>query len=170
MNMAATRTHTATFTINQARYITSKIKADLKLLQKAYGDLSDSRIHDFGEEAALLLRDGYLGTVTYGYRRNGDWILALHYVARRDGTLEADDRAGRVPRQVDVSGAGFYSYLTCSPAWDNLTRAQQQAVGAELPISRSSASPPGASGGYWSTDRTYSSKGTGVTRSTFQPL
>ena len=108
--------------------------------------------------------------MTYGYRRNGDWILALHYVPRRDGTLEADDRAGRVPRRVDITGATFYSYLTYSPAWDNLTWDQQQAVKVELPISRTSADPSGTSGGYWTTDRTYSSGGTGVTRSTFRPL
>ena len=117
-----------------------------------------------------MLRDGYLGEVTYGYRRNGNWILALRYVARGDGTLDADDRAGRVPRGVDVSGAEFYSYLTYSRAWDKLSWDERQAIKATLPVTRTPGTSPGATGGYWTTDRTYSSNGTGVARSTFRPL
>ena len=168
--MAGTTTRTATFTISNARYIASKVKTDLKLLQRIYGSPSDSGIEDFGEEAALLLRDGYLGTVTYGYRRNGNWILALRYVAQSDGTLAQDDRAGKVIRGVNVIGASFHSYLTYSATWWDLTPTQRQAVKAKLPIKRQTADPPGTSGGYWSTDKSYSSKGTGVARSTFRPL
>ena len=168
--MTTTRTLTATFTITHARYVTSKIKTDLKLLQKAYGDPTDLRINDFGEEAALLLRDGYLGEVTYGYRRNGNWILALRYVGQSDGTLEADDRAGKVPRGVDVSGAGFYSYLIYSQAWYKLSQDKQQTLEQTLPIKRTPGEPLGTNGGYWTTDRTYSSNGIGVARSTFQLL
>ena len=168
--MTATRTYTATFNINHARYVTSKVKTDLKLLQGAYGAPSDSSIDDFGEEAALLLRDGYLGTVTYGFRRHGNWVLALHYVAQNDGTLADDDRAGRVPRGVDINGAVFHSYLTYSGAWHVLTWEQKQSVEASLPLNRTSADPPGTSGGYWTTDKSYSSNGTGVGRSTYRPL
>ncbi len=168
--MTTTRTVSATFTIARARYVTSKIKTDLKLLQKAYGYPSDARIEAFGEEAAILLRDGYLGEVIYGYRRNGNWILALSYVARGDGTLDADDRAGRVSRGDDVSGAVFHSYLTHSRAWDKLTWDERRAIEAKLPVTRTSGEPPGTTGGYWRTDRTYSSNGTGVARSTFRSL
>ena len=168
--MTSTRTTTATFTIARARYVTSKIKTDLKLLQKAYGDPPDPEIDDYGEEAAILLRDGYLGEVIYGYRRNGNWILALRYVGRSDGTLEADDRAGRVPRGVDTNGAAFHSYLTPSRAWNNLSRDQQQAIEERLPVSRTPGEAPGTGGGNWAADRMYSSNGSGVARSTFRSL
>ena len=168
--MAATTTHTATFTISNARYIASKVKTDLKLLQRIYGSPSDSGIEDYGEEAALLLRDGYLGTVTYGYRRNGNWILALRYVAQSNGTLAQDDRAGKVSRGINIIGASFSSYLTYSTKWETLTQAEKQAVKAKLPVKRQTADPPGTSGGYWSADNTYSSKGNGVKRSTFRLL
>ena len=71
--MSMTSTRTSTFTIANARYVTSKIKADLKLLQRAYGSPTDADIEAYGEEAAQLLNGGYLGTVTYGFRRNGSW-------------------------------------------------------------------------------------------------
>jgi hypothetical protein len=163
-------TSTSTFTIANARYVTSKIKADLKLLQRAYGDPSNTAIDAYGEEAAHLLNEGLLDTVTFGYRRNDAWILALSYTARSDGTLSADDRAGHIPRGADVAGASFYSYLTYSAKWSELTVAEQQAVESTLPVDRTPAAEPGTIGGYWTDGKSYSSNGSGVARRTFRPL
>ncbi len=66
--MTATATRTATFTITDARYVGAKIGTDLRLLNILYGRPSLESLADFAEEAALLLRDGYLGTVDYGFR------------------------------------------------------------------------------------------------------
>ncbi len=168
--MSMTSTRTSTFTIANARYVTSKIKADLKLLQRAYGSPTDAGIEAYGEEAAQLLNGGYLGTVTYGYRRNGSWVVALRYTARSDGTLTADDRAGGIPRGVDISGAQFYSYLTYSTKWDSLPISERNRIESLLPISRTTGPEPGTSGGYWSADRRYSYNGTGVSRGAFRTL
>ena len=168
--MTQTGTRTSTFNISQARYVTSKLMTDLRLLQGAYGEPSDGDIVDYGEEAALLLRDGLLGEVTYGFLRAGNWVVALRYVARTDGTLQSDDRAGRIPRRVDVSGARFYSYLSYSAGWNLLSWFQQKQVQEALPIDRVTAAQPGTSGGLWISDKAYSSNGSGVGRSTFRPL
>ena len=168
--MSMTSTRTGTFTIANARYVTSKIKADLKLLQRAYGSPTDADIEAYGEEAAQLLNGGYLGTVTYGYRRNGSWVVALRYTARIDGTLTADDRAGGIPRGVDISGAQFYSFLTYSTKWYSLPISERDRIESLLPISRTTAPEPGTSGGYWSADRSYSYNGTGVARGAFRTL
>lgn len=169
--MTTSLSYTTTFSITNARYVTSKIKTDLRLLQRFYRKPSDEDVDDYDEEAAQLLAKGYLDTVTYGFRRNGLWIPpTLRYVARNDGTLASDDRAGRVPAGLNVSGASFYSYLTYSSKWDRLTAPEQQAVKDSLPVKRSGAPEPGSSGGYWAGDRTYSSNGSGVGRSTLRPL
>ena len=70
-----------------------------------------------------LLKAGYLGTVTYGFRRNGNWIEpTLRYTARDlSGASANDDDPGRVRPGANITGATFYSYLTYSPAWDQLT-------------------------------------------------
>ena len=168
--MSMTSTRTSTFTIANARYVTSKIKADLKLLQRAYGSPTDADIEAYGEEAALLLKDGYLGTVTYGYRRDGSWVVALRYTAQANGTIAADDRAGGIPRGVDISGAQFYSYLTYSTKWDSLSTSERDTIENSLPVSRTGAPEPGTNGGYWSADRSYSYNGTGVSRGAFRTI
>ena len=168
--MSMTSTRTSTFTIANARYVTSKIKADLKLLQRAYGSPADVDIEAFGEEAAHLLNGGYLGTVTYGYRRNGFWVVALRYTAQPNGTLAADDRAGGIPRGLDISGAHFFSYLTYNTKWYSLSISERDRIEDSLPVSRTPAPEPGTNGGYWSADRSYSYNGTGVARGAFRTL
>lgn len=170
MSGTSTNTTTSTFTIANARQVASKIKTDLKLLQQQYGSPTDAKIDDFGEEAAQLLNKGYLGTVTFGFRRSGDWVFALSYTARNDGTLSSDDRAGKVPRGLDLSGATFYSYLTYSVSWAGLSAAEREAVQQTLPIDRPGAPEPGATGGYWTDGQTYASAGSGATRRTYTPL
>ena len=168
--MSMTSTRTSTFTIANARYVTSKIKADLKLLQRAYGSPTDADIEAYGEEAAQLLNRGYLGAVTYGYGRNGSWVAALRYTAEPNGTLAADDRAGGIPRGVDISGAHFQSSLTYNWKWDLLPDSDRRKIEDSLPVSRTWGLEPSSSGGYWNSDRDYSYNGTGVARGAFRTL
>ena len=74
MSYSFTATETKTFTLTHAKHLAAKVTADLKRLQRLYGDVSDERIAQFEGEAAELLRQGYLGTVTYGFKRDGSWI------------------------------------------------------------------------------------------------
>lgn len=167
--MSSSFTNTSTFTIANARHISAKVKTDLKLMQRAYGHPNDADIENYGEEVAQMLAKGYLGTVTYGYKRSTDWIVALRYTASSNGTLTADDRAGRIPRGVDVSGSTFYSYLTYSTKKAGLSATEWDVFAATLPFSRKGAAEPGASGGSWTTGNTYSSSGSGVSRAEFKP-
>src|SRR5438552_14819451 len=105
--MASTYTRTATFTRSSARYIVSKVAADLKLMQRFYGHPSDDWIDAYIAEVVELLVVRGLGTITYGFKRNGAWVVALRYVASMDGNLTADDRAGRVLPGVDITGGSW---------------------------------------------------------------
>lgn len=171
--MSSTFTTSKTFTITHARYVTSKVAADLRQLQLFYGGPSDDRIVAFAEEAAILLRDGYLERVDYGFKRpdayGADcWVLLLRYTAR-NGTL-TDDHAGRVPPGVDLSGARFSSFLTHSRKFLDLPVAEQARIEADLPISRTAANEAGFVVGTWGGQRTYSSSDQGLGRSVFRPL
>jgi len=169
--MTATATKTATFTITDARYVSAKIGADLLLLNSLYGRPSAASIGDFAEETALLLRDGYLGTVDYGFLDTAadSWKLRLRYTATTGGYL-LNDRPGKLPTGAAVAGYPFCSYLTYSTAFHSLTAARQNAVRAALPVSRAGGDEPVTGPGTSQSGHGYGRNGTGVIRDVFIAL
>ena len=165
MSSSYTITEARTFTVTHARHMAAKVATDLKRLQRLYGKPSDTSIAEYEAEAIALLKGGFLGTVTYGYRRNGCWIEpTLRYTARDLAGMSAnDDDPGRIRPGANVDGASFYSYLTYSAAWDQLSEAERDSFERNLPFHRGGAPEP-AIDGYLSSDRTYSSGGRALDR------
>lgn len=166
MSYSFTVTETKTFTVTHARHMAAKLAADLKRMQRFYGELTDKNIADYEEEIVSLLRDGYLGTVTFGFMRDDNWIEpTLRYTARDlEGMSANDDDPGRIKPGKDVTGATFYNYLTYSAAWDQLTYDEKNSYKDKLPFKRNNADEPGVSG-YLEEDKTYSSGGRALGRS-----
>ena len=165
MGASYSYTESTTFTVTHARHMATKVTADLKRMQRFYGAPSDERIAAFEAEVIELLRLGYLGTVTYGFRRGEQFVEpAVRYTARDlAGTSAADDDPGRIRPGANTAGATFYSYLTYSAAWDALSSGEQAAVKARLPVQRTGTAAPGVSG-YYADDKTYSSGGRALAR------
>jgi hypothetical protein len=167
--MTTSYTFSETFTRSNARYVASKVATDLRLLQRFYGRPTDTEIDDYAGELVELLVGGYVQRITYGFKRSSAWMVALRYEARLDGTLTADDRAGRVIPGIDITGAGFYSYLVHSYAWTLLDPDERARIEARLPVQRTGADEPSSSNGAWIQDRSYSAAGSGVQRASFRP-
>lgn len=166
MSYSYTLSETTTFTVTHARHMAAKVATDLKRMQRLYnGTPSDAQINDYEAEVTALLKAGYLGTVAYGFRRDGNWIEpTLKYTAQDlAGASANDDDPGRIRPGANVAGATFYSYLTYSPAWDRLSSSEKEAFNNSLPFSRGGAPEPGVSG-YLASDRTYSSGGQALNR------
>ncbi|RCX27982.1 hypothetical protein [Thioalbus denitrificans] len=166
MTSSFTLSESRTFTVTHARHMAAKVATDLKRMQRLYGKPGDTDIAKYEDEVIQLLKQGLLGTVSYGFRRDDEWIEpTVRYTARDLAGMSAnDDDPGKIRPGKNVSGASFYSYLTYSPAWDELTDAQKAAVKAGLPFKRTGASEPGVNG-YMVSDRTYSSGGRALDRS-----
>jgi hypothetical protein len=156
---------TTTFTVTDARHMAAKFATDLKRMQRLYGEPSDTNISMYETEVIELLRKGYLGTLSCGYRRAGNWIIpTLRYTARDLAGAEAnDDDPGQIRPGANIDNASFYNYLTYSSAWDKLTYAEKEAFKQSLPFQRVGASEPGVNG-YFHDDRTYSSGGRALNR------
>jgi len=167
--MSQSITRTSSFTITEARYVASKMGADLRLLHNLYGRPSLSSIDDYVEETALLLRENYLATVDFGFRSAEQWKLRLRYRATVGGYL-TDDRPGKFPQPVDVAGLTWGSYLIYTDAYHALSPAQRDAVDANLPVSRTGATEPSTGIGSAATGHGYSRNGTGVAREYFSAL
>lgn len=160
-----------TYSLASAKYVASKIATDLRQVQRYYPKHgpSDADIMDYALEAALLSHRGYVNKITYGFQRHGDWILALDYT-NVDGTLVADDRAGGIYRYANTDGTIFNSFLRYSSKWSLLPSTDRDEFAELLPFTRTTAPAPGYTGGYHTSDRTYSAHGTGFTRSMYRPL
>lgn len=151
-----------TFSLTHAKHMAAKVATDLKRMQRLYGKPSDTQIADYEAECIALLKAGYFGEMTYGFRRNGDWIEpTLRYRARDlAGASAADDDPGRVPPGADISGASFYSYHVYGPGWDAATQSERDS----FPHPRVGAPTPGVNG-YMIDDNTYSAGGKALGRS-----
>lgn len=165
MASSYTLSDSVSFSITHARHLASKVAADLKRMQRFYRKPSDVSIAQYEEELVALLKAGYLGTVTYGFKRNDQWIEpALRYTARDlAGMWADDDDPGRVKPNCDISGASFYSYLTYSTAWNDLTSDEKDAFKQGLPFQRGGGTEPTIAG-YLETDRSYSAGGRALDR------
>jgi hypothetical protein len=125
-----------TFTILHAKHMSAKAATDLKRLQRLYGLPSDSAIADYEAELVIMIKAGYLGTVTYGYRKDGKWIEpTLRYTAKDlAGSSSNDDDPGKIKAGANIDGASFHSYLTYSDAWNKASAAERETAQKESPV------------------------------------
>jgi hypothetical protein len=170
MSFSYTKTATSTFTIIHARYLASKVAADLHLCAQYYGQPSEERIREFAEELAQYLNEGYLKVYEFGYKKSGNRVVTWRYQVDENGLITTDDRAGKVVPYVDIIGASFFNFLTPNSRFFQLASEQQAHFESGLPVQRTVGEPPSDGLGYWTSDRNYFSGGCGVNRQTFQPL
>lgn len=168
MAYSTTRSASGSFTITDARHVGAKVGADLRLLANYYGKPALDSIDAYTEEIAVLLRDGYLDTVDFGFRQHATnaWKLRLRYTATLGGHL-IDDRPGSFPATVVMAGLPFYSFLTYSTKFSLLSTSQQAAVTGPLPVQRSTGTEPTASTGTFTSGHGYSRNGVGVGRGVY---
>ncbi|MCA0240149.1 MAG: hypothetical protein LCI02_04760 [Proteobacteria bacterium] len=168
MSTSYTLSESTSFTVTHARHLGAKVKTDLMRLQRFYDHPSDASIDRYETEIVELLRHGYLDTVTYGFKRDGQWIEpTLRYTAQEFAAGGVDDDPGKVRPGASVVGADFYSYLVYSAKWHGLTPQQRDAFKQSLPFQRGGAEEP-SSAGYFVSDRTYSSGGRALGRSSMR--
>jgi hypothetical protein len=168
--MSNSFTASETFSIVHARHISSRVAADMRLMNRYYSYPADAHIEDYLEEIAQLLAEGYLRTFEIGFKRDGQRLFTLRYEVRADGTL-SDSRAGGVPTNIDIAGASPFNYLTYSTKWFALDRDERDAFKATLPVQRTPGDEPTDGQGYWvHEDRSYAAGGTGLFRGRFVPL
>lgn len=157
-------TITQTQTKTHARHIASKVAADLKRVQRVYqvDRPTDSEISDYQKELTLLLYEGYLGSVSYGFKKDQQWVLALKYTATAGGLSDSAD-PGEIGRKTNISGTYFTSFLSYSSLWAQASVEDQKEFEKLLPFSRVSGTDPGV-GINWTGNRNYLSGDLGVNR------
>lgn len=165
--MMSSYSYNETFTITNAKYLSSKVASDLKRIQRYYGKPSDQQISDFEKEITILLKGGFLSTVTFGFKKNGLFIKpTLHYTAS-DLSALGDDDPGRVPINEDVTGAVFSSFLVKNEKFALVSDTEKEKIENEIPVKRVTAANPSFSG-VLTSDKNYLSNGVSLNRSTLK--
>ena len=167
--MTYSQTRTATFTITEARYIASKLGADLRNLNARYNKPNLLWIPDYVEETAQYLKAGYLDYVDFGFKSGDEWKLRLRYTAVAGGQLR-DDVPGGLPSALDVAPYEFHSFLSQNGAFFNLTVAERDRFQATLPINRTPGTEPTAYAGSYGSNSQYSRGGHGLDRNLYRAI
>ncbi|RCH54153.1 hypothetical protein DJ568_14855 [Mucilaginibacter hurinus] len=164
-----TNSGSVTFTLTHAKYLASKVATDLKRIQRLYGSPSDSTIADYEAELTEFLKKGYMEEVTYGFKINGVWTEpTLRYTAQDlEGNSANDDDPGKIRPNANIVGAYFTSYMTYTWNYHFLSENEKAAFKNSLPFQRSGAPQPGVNG-YLSSDKSYSSGGKSLNRSSLK--
>lgn len=160
------------FTRTHAKYLASKVVADLYQCARLYGRPTTDSIPDYEAELVELLVGGYVDEYEFGFKKDGKRVVSWHYAVTAGGDLVGggtDDNAGGVYARAKVAGADYFNFLSYSQKWWDLTSSDRERIKGTLPFSRSTGTLPADGNGYWVQDRTYSSSGTSVARRTFRP-
>jgi hypothetical protein len=167
--MSSTISASTTFTITDARYVSSKLGADLAYLNAVYGRPSSTSIEQYVEEISQLLKNGYLSTVDFGFKDGDIWKLRLRYRATTGGAL-VDMNPGGIRTTIEVSGLSFYSYLYHSTKWHLLPSTEKETFEKTLPFVRQGAAEPRLGLGTTTTGVGYGRNGHGVSRDIYIDL
>jgi HORMA domain-containing protein len=170
MSFTMTRTASESFTLTHAKYLASKVTADMLRCQQNYGRPAQDDINNYGTELALLLRDGYVAAYEFGFSHDDQRLLSWHYVVDSSGISSTDDRPGRIVSGVAVASATWFNQLTFSSAWFALPQAERDRIRGGLPIQRVTKDSPKDGLGYWTSDLSYSANGISLGRRTFRPF
>jgi len=158
------------FTIVNARHLSSKVAADMHICAQYYGEPGEQQVRNLAEELAQYLNERYIEEYEFGFKKDEKRIITWRYKVDENGLISTDDRAGKITPYVDITGASYFNFLTQNSRFFQLSTVQQTQFKAALPVQRTGGYPPSDGSGYWVADRNYFSGGSGLNRQTFQPL
>lgn len=169
--MTSSLTASETFTRVHARYLASKVVADLHQCASIYGKPFQASIDGYRDELVEMLVHEYVDKYEFGFKKDNKRVVAWRYHVDTSGDLVGgeDDRPGGIYARADVSAARYFNYMSYSSRWFALTSDDREQFREGLPFSRTSGSLPGDGNGYWSTDRSYANGGRQLRRETFKP-
>jgi hypothetical protein len=166
MSQSYTFSDSESFTVTHAKKLASKVATDLKRMQRFYNAPSDEQISIYEQELVVFLKGGYLGEVTYGFKKDGKWVEpTLRYTAKNLNEISGiDDDPGRILPGANTNGATFFSFLTYANSWEDLSSSERDLFAKTLPFIRGTGSEPSINGALVR-DLSYSSGGKVLERS-----
>jgi hypothetical protein len=163
------QTRSKTYTLTEAKYLGSKLIADMDRCRQIYGRPAQNSISNFHRELIALLHQRYLATYEFGFAVGETRIISWKYWAEFGDIKGGNENPGSLYRRADISGASWFNFVTYSAEWCKLTSGERDAFKQEQPFYRGSGSEKKDGNGYWRENKSYSATGAVITRREFVP-
>lgn len=164
------KTSSSTYTLTEAKYLGSKLIADMDRCRQIYGKPTQSSISDYHKELIALLHKRYLATYEFGFSIGETRIVSWKYWARFGDVEGGNESPGSLYRKADISGASWFNFVTYSDEWDKLSADEKAAFKKARPFQRGWGNEKTDGSGHWKENKSYSATGAVIIRKEFVPF
>jgi Bacterial HORMA domain family 1 len=172
MSASYTRANTQTSTLTRVIYVTRKVQADLLTVLDHYHYFSENYAQEIIHDIRVYIDEEVISHVKFIWITSGTSLVLeeLDYYVISNGIGLADDRSGGIRFRSELSKASFQVRITYNDRWHKMPEAEKKEIRASLKLTWGTASQLTYDAGQWSSERTYSQNGLGVSRSRYTTL
>lgn len=172
MSSSYTRSTTQTSTLSKVVHVTRKVQADLLAILDHYGYFSEDYAQKLINDIRVFIDEEAIAQVTFTWTRVGSNVVLeeLDYKVVWGNLGLADDRSGGIRYQSELTTANFQVRISYSDRWREMHEDDKELIREDLKLQWGPANQLDYSGGQWSSERSYSKDGLGLSRSRFTRL
>ncbi|MGI4761972.1 MAG: hypothetical protein ACRYF0_14785 [Janthinobacterium lividum] len=123
-----TTTQTSTYTVVDIRKTFGNFEADLRMIARRTGKLTQERVESFCHDVLIMAEGGYLNRVDITLlSASGTVLQAARYTVNAAGSSISGDRAGGND-WYDIAGSQLTVIVQYSNNWSTLDTAKKQAI------------------------------------------
>lgn len=172
MSSSYTRSTTQTSTHSKVIHVTRKVQADLLAILDHYGYFSEDYAQKLINDIRVFIDEETIDRVKFTWTRSGSNVVLeeLDYEVVWGNIGLVDDRSGGIRYRFELTTANFQVHITYSDRWRKMPEDQKKLIREDLKLEWRPANQLDYSGGQWSSERSYSKDGLGLSRSRFTRL
>jgi Bacterial HORMA domain family 1 len=169
MTASYTRSNEQTNTLSKVISVTRKVQADLLTILDHYQYFSEDYAQELIHDIRIFIDEEVISRVKFIWIKSGTHLVLeeLDYFVILNGIGLADDRSGGIRFHPDLLKATFRVRITYNERWQNISETDKQSIRDDLKLMWGAANQLTYNGGQWSSERTYSQDGLGLTRSRY---
>lgn len=172
MSASYTRSNTQTNTLSKVIYVTRKVQADLLTVLDHYHYFSEEYAQELIHDIRVFIDEEVVSSIKFIWTKSGTNAVLeeLDYLVICNGIGLADERSGGIQYHSELSKASFQVRITYNDRWQKISEEEKELIRKDLDLPWEVASKLKYNGGQWSSERTYSQDGLGLSRSRYTTL
>jgi|GEM_PF-1879710 len=172
MSASYTRSSIQTNTLTKVVYVTRKVQADLLAVLDHYHYFSEGYAQEVIHDIRVYIDEEVISHVKFIWIKSVTNVVLeeLDYHVIYNGIGLSDDRSGGIRFQPELSKASFQVRITYNDRWYKMSETEKETIRISLKLKWGTASQLTYDSGQWSSERTYSQNGLGVSHSRYTIL